>query len=134
MLLNVDFDGVLVPNTHELSLFEKCKREGLGFEDLSSIWNWYEEKVSGNPLPLNHQLLNWLSVQKNNGHVIRLWTNRMYTIARETIHNLDNWKSLFDSFQFHSGHKLQSRVEGVVIDNNSKYLNCGEFGVHFDWR
>ena len=131
MLINVDCDGVLVPNSHESSLFERCKQHGLGFEDTSEVWNWYERLVHNNPLPLNIQLLNWLSLQKDKGHSIRLWTNRMYTLRRTTIDNLGNWKSLFDSFQFHSGRKLASRVDGVVIDNDPKYLKCGEFGIHF---
>ena len=129
MLFNIDCDGVLIPNTHEDALFEKVKHLGLSFAETSHIWDWYGELIHTQPLPLNIELLKTLQVMKNEGHTIRLWTNRAYTFTKPTIENLGGWKNLFDSFQFYSGRKHKFQVEGVVVDNNTQYLHCGQMGI-----
>jgi len=133
MIINVDFDGVLVPNTHENTLMTKVKNEGLSLDHYNSIWDWYA-KVVITPLPLNIPLLKWLSSLKDNGHTIRLWTNRNTDNIVPTMNNISAWKGLFDSFNFYSGRKIESRVEGIVIDNSKSNLICGQVGVHYEWK
>jgi hypothetical protein len=133
-LINVDCDGVLVPNVHEDTLFSKVRNEGYSFADTSQIFDWYTELVETKPLDVNHHVMGFLQRKKEEGHAIRLWTNRMYTLRNATIRNLGDYKSIFDSFEFHSGRKHLSQVEGTVIDNSEKYLHCGESGIHYEWR
>jgi len=61
-------------------------------------------------------------------YTLRLWTNRNYVLQEKTLTNLGSFKNIFDSFSFYGGKKKKSKVEGIVIDNNPKYLNCGELG------
>ena len=116
-------------NVHENLLFKKVKEESYSFADSSQIFDWYTQLVDTNMLKVNHPLMQFLQEKKEEGHHIRLWTNRMYTLKNATIRNLGDYKSLFDSFEFHSGRKSASQVEGMVIDNSPTYLHCGESGV-----
>jgi hypothetical protein len=137
MLVNIDFDGVLVPNYHEKKLVEKLSNIPLTdkishFE--SRIFDWYIDMVNtSSPAPLNHSLLKFFANNEDK-YTLRLWTNRNLGLVRKTIDNLGGYASLFDSFQFYEGGKIDSRVEGIVIDNDPKYLSCGEFGIHYEWK
>ena len=127
MLINVDFDGTLVTMDHENELFKKIELEGLSFVDESPVWDWYAQLIC-NHLPLNTELLHLLSRLKEEGHHLRLWTNRNYELVKPTIANLGSWSKLFDSFHFYNGRKKYSRVEGIVIDNDPVNLKCAEKG------
>ena len=129
MLLNVDFDGVLVPNTHETALLNKSKVEELSLVDSSPIWGWYNRLVDTTPLPINHSLLQYLSIRKEMGDTIRLWTNRAYTLKNATLNNLGSYASIFDSSSFYAGRKSSCKVEGVVVDNDVRNLTCGDTGI-----
>lgn len=137
MLVNIDFDGVLIPNYFEKQLVEVGAQEGLPsrisqFDD--NVFEWYVKMVRTSPLaPLNTELLQ-LFADNQDIFTLRLWTNRNQELKKRTIENLGDWKGLFDSFQFYSGKKSQSQVEGIVIDNSHKYLGCGELGIHYEWR
>ena len=137
MLINLDFDGVLIPNYFEKQLVEKLSNIPLTdkirhFE--SRTFDWYIDIVNTSPsAPLNHSLLKFFASNRDK-FTLRLWTNRNLGLVRKTINNLDGYTSLFDSFQFYEGSKIDSRVEGVVIDNDPKYLSCGEFGIHYEWK
>lgn len=134
MLFNIDFDGVLVPNTYEQSLLDKVNDEKLSLSENSPVWDWYDKLVR-NPLELNTQLLHSLEKLRNEGHCIRLWTNRSYTLKKQTLFNLGEWVSLFDSFEFYAGRKLEYKVEGVVIDNTLDNLPCAELGgIYYEWK
>jgi hypothetical protein len=130
MLFNIDCDGVLLSNTHEDAFFKKIVDESCSIKSTShEIFDWYTKLVDTTPVRVNHPVMRFLQTKKEEGHAIRLWTNRMYTLRDATIRNLGDYKSIFDSFQFHSGLKSASIAEGVVVDNGSKYLNCGETGI-----
>ena len=134
MLINVDFDGVLIPNTYEQLLFDKINDEKLPSNDCSSVWDWYDRLVRS-PLRLDTQLLHSLVKLRNEGHYMRLWTNRAYTLKKQTLYNLGEWTSLFDSFEFYAGRKSKSKVEGIVIDNTLTNLSCAEVGgIHYEWK
>ena len=127
MLFNVDFDGVIVTNTYEDNLFSYAEQNGLSFADTSPLWDWYSKSIQST-LPLNVPLLKELKGLKNEGHVLRLWTDRAYTLRTPTLNNLEGWKGLFDSFYFYSGKKASHKVEGVVIDNHHQNLKAGAVG------
>lgn len=130
MLFNIDCDGVLLSNVHEDSFFTKIQDEGCSIKSTShEVFDWYTKLVDTTPVSVNHYVMQFLQTKKKEGHAIRLWTNRMYTLRDATIRNLGDYKSIFDSFQFHSGRKFTSIVEGVVVDNRSQYLHCGETGI-----
>ena len=134
MLINVDFDGVLVPNTYEQRLFDKINDENLSSNDCSPVWDWYDRLVTST-LRLDTQLLHSLRMLRDEGHYIRLWTNRAYTLKKQTLSNLGDWTSLFDSFEFYNGRKVKSKVEGVVIDNCLTHLSCAEYGgIYYEWK
>jgi hypothetical protein len=129
MIWNIDFDGVLVPNTHDDTAMDKIKNEGLSFKEDSSWVDWYDTLIHTNPLPINHSLLQYLSVRKEMGDTIRLWTNRAYTLKNATLNNLGPYASIFDSSSFYAGHKSSCKVEGIVVDNDVHNLSCGERGI-----
>ena len=130
-LINVDCDGVLLSNRNESLLTSAIELVG-SYGDLSPVWDWYTELIHTTPLPLNLPVLKVLKELKDNGYVLRLWTNRMYTLEKSTLDNLGDWKNIFDSSLFYGGRKHLSQVEGVVIDNHEKYLHCGETGVLYN--
>ena len=138
MLINVDFDGVLIPNDYEKILVFKGLDAGYTkisqFDD--KIFDWYLSFVNNSPLaPLNTLLLMWLNRKKEDGHSIRLWTNRNPELKDKTLRNLGEYKSIFDSFEFYSGTKRYSKVDGIVIDNTLDNLPCAELGeIHYEWR
>jgi len=127
-LLSVDCDGVLIPNVLEEALGEYIKLSGLGTHDSSPLWTWYNELVRSNPQELNIPLLKKL-IELKDQYYIELWTNRSYTLKDATLKNLNGYKGVFDDFHFYSGRKHLSQREGVVIDNNERYLSCGETGI-----
>jgi len=134
MIINVDYDGVLVPNSHEELLITTCNVMGYSFKDTSPIWNWYQKLIETNPLPINVGLLQYLSYCKGRGDTVRLWTNRQPELRTATMNNLGIFSNIFDEVSFNAGHKGKMRIEGVVIDNDTKNLKCGELGVHYEWR
>ena len=133
-IINVDFDGVLATNTHEDRLICKVKDEGYSFNDLSPIWDWYDKLVNTVMLPINTMLMNYLAQLRNEGHSIRLWTNRSYTLRCATERNLGVYTHIFDDMLFYAGQKHFSTVEGVVIDNDYKNLSCGQAWFHYSWN
>jgi len=138
MLINVDFDGVLIPNDFEKRLVLEGNKEG--YTKISqfsgALFDWYIKFVNTSPIPpINVDMLRWLSGMKDNGHHIRLWTNRNVEIVNKTIRTLGDWTSIFDSFHFFSGRKSSSKVEGIAIDNSLDNLQCAEVGgIHYEWR
>jgi len=133
MLINVDCDGVLVPNWYEETLMKKIVHVPEGLSKGSPIFDWYLKFIHESPLlPLNVPLLHALA---NSGHSIRLWTNRNDELVKRTLRNLGPWVSIFDSFHFLNGDKIKSRVDGIVIDNSIDYLKCGELGgIHYEFK
>ena len=138
MLINVDLDGVLIPNDSEKKLVLKGLNAGYTrisqFDD--KLFDWYISFVNNSPLaPLNTVLLKWLGGKKEDGHHIRLWTNRNLELKDKTLRNLGEYKSIFDSFEFYSGTKCSSRVDGIAIDNSLNNLPCAKLGgIHYEWR
>jgi len=138
MLINVDLDGVLIPNDHEKRLVFKGLEAG--YTKISQfdgkVFDWYLSFVNDSPFaPLNTLLLMWLNRKKEDGHSIRLWTNRNRELKNKTLRNLGEYKSIFDSFEFYSGTKLNSRVDGIVIDNTLDNLPCAELGgIYYEWE
>ncbi len=133
MLWNIDFDGVLVPNTNEEKLFSHAKKQKLTLEDTSPLWDWYDRLIHDNPLPLNHSLLGFLSTRREMGDTIKLWTNRAYALCGYTMDNLSDYVSIFDSSTFYEGHKSKYKVEGVVVDNDVRNLACGDTGILYEF-
>lgn len=131
LLVNIDFDGVLIPNHFEIMLLERLLRFELPphislFPEF--LFEWYVKFVNmSSPAPLNIRLLKFFANNMDK-YVLRLWTNRNLGLQEKTLTNLKPFKSIFDSFQFYGGKKNESKVEGVVMDNNPKYLQCGELG------
>jgi len=113
LLVNIDFDGVLIPNDFEKKLFHNGKTK-------MSIDN-YIKMIIMSPL------LRFFADNMDK-YALRLWTNRNSDLQKKTLMNIESFKNVFDSFHFHGGEKKKTKVEGVVIDNNPKYLKCGEFG------
>ena len=57
-----------------------------------------------------------------------MWTNRNHELHKYIMRDLKEWSPMFDKFQYYAGQKEKSLVEGVVIDNELRYMKCGEKG------
>jgi uncharacterized HAD superfamily protein len=122
----IDFDGTLISNSLEETLKNYQMKSELSWHNSSSLWDWYNEFISKNcNMPLNKNLLNQLIILKEQGHHLHIWTNRSYDLKKYTLSNLGNYKSLFTSFLFNDGMKINTKVDGIVVDNDAKYLTCG---------
>jgi hypothetical protein len=127
VLVNLDFDGVVIPNTLEGMFFKRMETHGYDIDWYCKFINTHTEQ------PLNTSLLNFFDNNKDK-FALRLWTNRNYTIKKETFKTLGPYVSVFDSFSFNDGLKINRQVEGIVIDNDSKYLACGQRGILYNMR
>jgi len=128
-IFNIDCDGVLLSNRLEEQLNNRTALTNCKLDDTSDIWDWYNKLVETTPVEVNDSFLKCLKKMKDDGNIIRLWTNRSYNLKDATLSNLGGWTSIFDSVSFHSGRKHLSNVEGTVVDNHAKYLSCGQNGI-----
>jgi hypothetical protein len=128
LLINIDFDGVLIPNS---CFEEKAIHNG----SMQMSVDDYIKMIDTSPIaPLNIELLKFFA-NNINKFALRLWTNRNYNLQKRTLLNIGPFKSVFDSFHFYNGEKEKSQVEGVVIDNNPRHLRCGELGgLLYKWK
>ena len=129
MIYNIDFDGVLIPEDFEKRFFNMDKSWRVSIDD-------YIRMVVESPTPpLNVNLLKHLDSLRQEGHVIRLLTNRNVDLRQTTINTLNGYSKIFDSFTFCNGLKKNHKVEGIMIDNEKKYLSCGsQGGIHYVWN
>lgn len=128
MIFNVDFDGVLIPEDFEKKFFNVDKSWRVSIDD-------YIRMVVESPLPpLNTDLLLHLDSLRQEGNTIRLLTNRNKDLMKTTFKTLNGYVQIFDSFTFCDGLKKNHKVEGIMIDNEVKYLSCGsQGGIHYVW-
>jgi hypothetical protein len=129
MIYNIDFDGVIIPEDFEKKFFNVDKSWRVSIDD-------YIRMVVESPVPpLNTPLLLHLEGLRQEGHVIRLLTNRNKDLVKTTFATLNGYAKIFDKFTFCDGMKKNHRVEGIMIDNEKKYLSCGsEGGIHYVWK
>jgi hypothetical protein len=130
MIYNVDFHGTIADNLHDKWIREQFK-QNRDESDTSTLWDDYARFVynTRNIVTLNTNLLETLSDVKDAGHFLRLFTNANYTLAKDIKHILGDYVHLFDSFIFCGGKKSRMRVEGIIIDNECKNLQCAEGGI-----
>ena len=124
----VDFDGTLACSSLDNCFKDLCKQQG--FEN---VIEWYRE-CEVDDLQLNHELIDELKTLKEQGYRLVLWTNRGLTNKRMTKRNLGEYWNLFDEHQFHAGQKHKCKLDGIVYDNEEKYLSCGTQGKLFNFR
>jgi hypothetical protein len=131
IIVNIDYDGVLINNNVEQILTERLNHIPIGHNLTSlqsEIFNWYVDVVNHLPTSsINTSLLNFFA-QHRDKYVLRLWTNRQLGLKHKTLEELHGYQHLFDTYQFYEGDKYNSKVEGIVIDNDPKYLRCGQYG------
>lgn len=129
MIYNIDFDGVIIPEDFEKKFFNIDKSWRVSIDE-------YLKMVVESPLPpLNTNLLSHLDSLRQDGNVIRLLTNRNQDLKKHTINSLNGYAKIFDKFTFCDGMKKNQKVEGIMIDNEKKYLSCGlQGGIHYVWN
>lgn len=129
MIFNIDFDGVIISEDFEKRFFNADKSWRV------SIDNYVRMVVESPVPPLNTNLLMCFESLRMEGHTIRLLTNRSQDLKKITVSTLNGYAKVFDSFTFCGGMKKNYRVEGIMIDNEKKYLTCGsEGGIHYVWN
>ena len=119
----VDVDGTLLCGSLDLEFKRRCS-----VEEFKVVLEWYENCQVDN-LKLNLELLKNLKSLKEDGFELILWTNRGEANREMTKRNLGEWWNMFDSYEFYDGKKGKCKLEGLVIDNEEKYLSCGERGI-----
>ena len=119
----VDFDGTLISNKLESNLFTYQSNNELSFDNSSKLWDWYNNYISEHSnMPLNTNLLNQLIKIKEAYSVnLHIWTNRSYDLESYTKKNLGDYTKIFSTFNFYNGFKSNSDIEGLILDNDSKY-------------
>jgi len=127
----VDFDGTLISNYFEEELYRYQKDNNLSYDNSSSLWDWYAKLIDNNTEQvLNINLLNQLIAIKEEYYVnIHLWTNRQYDLMKATKKTLGSYIYVFDSFNFYAGDKANSSIEGLILDNDSKYFINNNPGI-----
>lgn len=123
----VDVDGTLLDGSLDLRFKDLVNAEG--FEKAVV---WYES-CGINDLKLNMDLIDELIALKEMGYELVLWTNRGLANKQMTIENLGVYWHMFSSHEFHEGKKGKCVLDGVVYDNESKYLACGLMGRLFSF-
>lgn len=127
----VDFDGTLIGNHLEESLFTYQKAHNLSYDNSSVLWDWYNRRIAQNTKQaLNINLLNQLiRIKESYRTNIHLWTNRSYDLEQYTKTTLGVYTKIFDTFNFYDGFKSESDIEGLIIDNNAKYFINNNPGI-----
>ena len=117
----VDVDGVMLDGSLDEMFKEMVKKEGI-----DNAIAWYEEQRVED-LEINIELLDRLYELKEKYNVkIIMWTNRGSMNIESTFNNLGKYVCLFDDYMFMEGKKGKSiPVDGIVIDNEEKYLPVG---------
>ena len=118
----VDVDGTLLDGS-----LDAMFKESISLNGFDKTLAWYES-CNVNNLKLNMELINELIALKEMGYVLVLWTNRGVANKQMTIDNLGVYWHMFSSHEFHDGKKGKCVLDGVVYDNESKYLSCGVMG------
>lgn len=122
MKIYVDVDGTLL--SEELDLKFKKSINDIGFEE---TMKWYND-CHVNNLVINMELIKELITLKEEGNELILWTNRGSKQTGMTKENLGVYWHLFSTHEFHAGSKGKCVLDGIVYDNEDKYLTCGKEG------
>ena len=119
----VDLDGVLLSGEHDQAFQQAIKERGF-----PEAVKWYDNTIVDN-LRLNTELLETLKQVVDEGVSVTVWTNRGPNQIEMTLRNLGSWTSIFSDMLFREGKKSKDSLRGIVLDNEEKYLLCGETGV-----
>jgi hypothetical protein len=122
----IDMDGtVLDPSLDKIfnDRYSACTTQ----EEKDLTIKWYRSLDVHN-LELNMELIQRLIALKEEGHTLILWTNRGEENIPMTKKNLGIYWHLFSDHQFFGGQKGSCQLNGIVLDNEPKYLKCGLLG------
>lgn len=115
----VDVDGTLLCPSLDNQFKEKVTAIGI-----NEALVWYDTMYVDN-LSLNMELINELITLKEEGHELILWTNRGNNQVAMTQANLGVYWHMFSAHIFRAGAKGKDTLDGMVYDNEAKYLSCG---------
>ena len=128
MKIYVDIDGTLLDGSLDVEF--KSKVEEIGIEDAI---RWYDSLHVSN-LSINMALVGELKQARDMGCIIIGWTNRSLMQRTMTEANLASILHMFDHIEYHAGGKGKYKVDGIVVDNEEKYLANGSDGsVHISF-
>ena len=123
--LYVDMDGTVLCSSLDDEFKKECSEN-----EFKVALDWYN-RMYVNDLSINWGLIVVLIVMKGLGSRVVGWTNRGEEQRSMTEDNLGMLLgSVFSEVMYHSGQKGKTSVDGVVVDNEEKYLSCGTHGVH----
>lgn len=125
----VDFDGTLVDSSADRE-FSSLVRQ-IGFDAAVAEYNG---RPVADDLKLNTELIGVLTQLAERGNRLVLWTNRGPAQVSATLRNLGCYASLFAEFRFRDGAKGGDVLDGVVVENDPRYVGCGVDGVLVDWE
>lgn len=120
MNIYIDIDGTLLSDEEDRLFTYDVETMG----QAAAIVR-YEARTISSDLAINWRLVSQIASLKGDGHTIIGWTNRPVCHAEATLANIAVVASLFDEVTFHAGMKGESVVDGLVIDNEKKYVNMG---------
>jgi hypothetical protein len=115
----VDVDGTLLCPSLDNEFKNKVNELGI-----DNALVWYATQYV-NDLSINMVLINELIALKEEGAELILWTNRGEGKRAMTKENLGIYWHMFSSHMFRSGAKGKDTLDGMVYDNEPKYLSCG---------
>jgi histidinol phosphatase-like enzyme len=115
----VDVDGTLLDPSLDNEF--KSMVDSVGINDALV---WYNNVYVAN-LSINMDLVNKLIALKEQGYELILWTNRGEQQRAMTEANLGIYWHMFSTHIFRAGAKGKDVLDGMVYDNEVKYLACG---------
>lgn len=124
----IDVDGTLLCP----SLDNKFKEQVVAL-GIDAALEWYNG-VYLDTLSLNMELIEELIQLKEEGHTLILWTNRGENQVAMTKANLGVYWHMFDAHIFRAGAKGKDTLDGMVYDNEAKYLSCGTQGKLISYK
>ena len=124
----IDVDGTLLCPSLDNMFKEKVATLGI-----ESALAWYNTVYQDN-LSLNMELIEELIQLKEQGHTLVLWTNRGEHQIAMTQSNLGVYWHMFSAHVFRAGSKGKDVLDGVVYDNEEKYLACGIQGKLISYK
>ena len=124
-----DLDGTLFRNDADMG-FNKLAAE-IGSPAALAKYSITPDMWDFN-VPLNYELLKKAQHYKQLGYKVIVFTNRFPMQDKRVKENLGCYASIFEQYIYGCGYKKGMHINGILFDNDSKYVACATEFVHVE--